>query len=628
MERNVNKIKKLAAAITLGLVSAFAFAQEANDGFVVPLEEDFSKPAAQNAESTNNGVLNKVKSVIENSQMKQGLWIELASKNNSLIRNVSDGTKKGYEFDNSHFTGEFNWWFWGQINKYFQLDAEIGVLKFDKTLYQANTYGDNVADVTWGDGFQSLGEMFFSPLKEGNDDGVGAFNKFALNMATPFVDARFGYGDLKANGMSQFEGIFNVIDRWNYVGDGYMELKNGSSVKEFGDVKIDALAALSEMKKDSGYPFGTYNYLDVKYSDLVEGALTFGSGTTRDELFYYNKSYVNAFSTYLAVNPIDPLKLEGHIIKTWGTDVDTNDTIALAGRAGWKAETWNVRVMQSAAGKNVNSVWGSEGQDYDNINVNTATTQVDLEKGFELPQVDFSIGLDETVTYVLTDEDGTDVASYKGFTSFRTQPYADIDLNKIINQNVKIGLYSVFDFDRISNHQADSLSESRKFVSSVDELGIEFNLADFFGLKKATFDYALKNKWNSNSDDFSTRTWTGGSSYDLGRMYHSLMLNVEFNDKYAAHFGAVVRNDKDDDDTNVPFAFAVGGSIRKIPLPGHPMLWVHATYSLAPYEDNNYTLYRADDPLERASHRTYLLNTLDYSSVTNSEISVGLIWDL
>lgn len=46
-----------------------------------------------------------------------------------------------------------------------------------------------------------------------------------------------------------------------------------------------------------------------------------------------------------------------------------------------------------------------------------------------------------------------------------------------------------------------------------------------------------------------------------------------------------------------------------------------------PYEDNNYTLFRADDPLNKPLHRTYLLNSL-YEDVTTSQISLGLIWNL
>lgn len=621
MEKNVNKIKKLTAAIALGLISTFAFAQEADDGFVVPLDEDFSK-AAVSVPAVESPVATTTAAASPASNVKQGLWIEVASKNNSLIRNVSDGTKKGYEFDNSHFTGEFNWWFWGEINKYFHLDAEIGVLKFDKTLYQANTYGANVEDVTWGDGFQELAEFFFSPLKEGNDNGVGTFNKFAINFASPFVDARLGYGDLKANGMSKFEGIFNVIDRWNYVGDGYMELKNGAAARELGDFKIDALLALSEMKKDSGYPFGTYNYLDVKYSDKVEVAGTFTSATTREDLFYYNKSYINAWSAYFALTPISPLKIEGHILKTIGSDIETEDTFGYAGRIGWTAEKWKARIGETFTGKNVNSVWGSDGQDYDNINANASTTQIDLSVS---PASSFTLGLDETVTYILDDVEGAYKADdYEGYLSFRTQPYADFDLSGFVNKDVTISLYGVVDFDRLG----ETLDEDKTFVTSLDELGIEVNAAGLFGIKKVTLDYALKNKWNSIESDFASKSWEDGSSYELSKTYHSIMLNCEFNDKYSAHFGAVVRNDKDDDDTNVPFAFAVGGSIKNLPLPGHPRLWIHATYSLSPYEDNNCTLYRADDPLERANHRTYLLNTLDYASTAISEISVGMIWDL
>ena len=46
-----------------------------------------------------------------------------------------------------------------------------------------------------------------------------------------------------------------------------------------------------------------------------------------------------------------------------------------------------------------------------------------------------------------------------------------------------------------------------------------------------------------------------------------------------------------------------------------------------PYEDNNYSIYRRDEALEKWEHRTYLMNTLDGDTNT-SHISLGLIWDL
>jgi hypothetical protein len=46
-----------------------------------------------------------------------------------------------------------------------------------------------------------------------------------------------------------------------------------------------------------------------------------------------------------------------------------------------------------------------------------------------------------------------------------------------------------------------------------------------------------------------------------------------------------------------------------------------------PYEDNNYTLFRADDSVNKPAHRTYMLKTLnDYTD--KCRFSIGLIWEL
>lgn len=591
--------KKLPVFLAVFVLCSSFYAQEAADGFVVPLNEDFSK------------VLNAPVSVATNeessskSKVLQGLWIEATSHNNSLIRNISDGTKKGYEFDNSHFTSEANWWFWGDLNQNFHLDAEISVWKFDKTLYQANSYGSNVPDVTWGDGLQSFASMFFSPLKEMNDNGVGSFNKFSLNLAMPFIQARVGYGNLKAGGMSKFKGIFTVIDRWDDVGDGYMELKNGASFKQIGDFTIDALVALSEMR-DS---YGTYDYLDIKYSDKAEIAFTFGSTTTEEKLFYYNKANTNAFSGYAALTPIESLKIEGHYLGTFGTNVDLNGaSSAGAGKLSFNGETWNISLMQSIAGENVNSVWGSDNASYDDINADTATTQIDFNKNFGLSKLNFTLGLDQGVT--LNDSDNLS----EGLMELRSQPYADFELGSVLGKDISLAVYGVFGFDRL----AKGTSEDRETIFSFEEAAFEITATEIASyLKKLTFDYGV---------NISYKDWLSGSSYPLNKAYHSFMTNAQITDKVNVHAGAIVRY-ADNDDTNVPFAFSCGAKINNIPIFGKPHFWIHFTYGMNPYEDNNYSLYRADDPLNKSRHRTYLLNALD-ENTTISQISCGLIWDL
>ena len=609
MKRYVNKIKKTSVCMVLALVASLAFAQEADDGFIVPLNEDFSKPVVS-ADNAGFGDAPTVSEAGGGSNLKMGLWIETQSDNVSLIRNISDGTKKGYEFDNSHFLTEANWWFWGEVNKNFQLDAEIAVLNFDKTLYQANSYAANVPDVTWGDGLQTLASMPFSFIKNGNDDTVGVFNKLGLNLATPFVDIRLGYGKLKKNGMSEFKGIYTVIDRWESVEDGYTELKNGREIREFGDFKIDALVAFSQMRSVSGNPYGLYDYLDVKYSDRVEAALTFGSVTSEEQLFFYNRTNKNAVSAYGAVMPIEALKIEGHWIGTFGTDQKIGgDSSGGAGKVSWNAETWKASLMSSITGVNVHSVWGSDGQTYDDINADTWTTRINANKSVNLEKLPFSIGLDETLT--VNDSDNLS----EGLMTFRTQPYADLDFSPLIGKSLTTGLYGVVTTDRL----AKETSEDRNIVTNLSELGIEIVAGDVLTLKKITLDYALsfeRGDWDITKEE-----------YPLNMTYHSIMANADVTDRFNVHLGSIIRAEETKDDTTVPFACAFGFSVKNIPIPGKPMLWTHFTYSMNPYEDNNYSMFRADDSSNKPMHRTYLLNSLN-EETTKSHISIGLIWDL
>ena len=622
MKKILRKMKKPSALLALTLLSLSLFAQEADDGFVVPLGEDLSNAIGSSgaegnlgfgdapSDNTGGGTTTSTTAAAPSRNIQMGLWIETQSDNVALIRNVKDGTKSGYEFDNAHFLTEANWWFWGEVKKGITLDAEISVLNFDKTLYQASTYGANVPDVTWGDGFQTLSSMPFSFVKNGNDNEIGAFNKLGLNLATPFIDIRLGYGKLKENGMSTFKGIYTVIDRWDSVEDGYTELKNGRELREFGDFKIDALAAFSQMRNGSGNPYGLYDYLDVKYADLAEAAVTFGSVTSEEQLFLYNRTNKNAVSGYAALTPISPLKLEGHWLGTFGTDQKIGgDSMAGAGKISWNAESWNVNVMESIAGVNAHSVWGSDGETYDDINADTWTSWINAFKSFGVEKLPFALGLDEAVT--VNDSDNMS----EGLVTFRTEPYADLNFENLFGKSLTAGLYGVVKTDRL----AKETSEDRNVVTYLDEIGLELSAADVLTFKKFTFDYALsyaRGDWNASDE-----------KYPLEMTYHSIMANAQITDPLNVHVGSIVRNDATHADTNVPFAFAVGMSVKKVPLPGRPMLWVHFTYSMNPYEDNNYSLYRADDSQNNPLHRTYLLNTLN-EDTTTSHISIGLIWDL
>lgn len=626
MKRYVNKIRKTSVALAILLASSLAFAQEADDGFIVPLNEDFSK-AITVSENAGFGDGFSAPAVSGAASVMQGAWIEVTSSNKSLIRDIATGKKKGYEFDNSHFLTNMNWWFWGDISKKFHLDAEISVWDTDKTLYQANSYADNVPDVTWGDGLQALAATPFSFLYNLSDNEIGAFNKMGFSIITPYVEAKFGYGDLKANGMMDFDGIYHVIDRWDYVDKGFTELSLGKDFRSFGDITVNATAAFSMMRGT----YGLYDFLDVKYGDeknpLFEGALTFGSYTTEDELFRYNEQNINAMSAYFAVNPISPLKVELHGMGTFGTDVDLDkDALAIAGRIGWTADKWNVRVMESYAAKNVDSVWGSDGADYDDINANTATTQLDAA----LSPVDFlSVGLDQGVTLVLSSESlPSKPTDYEDYLSFRTQPYFDFDLNPLVNTDVTICAYSVI--------QIDKLSEESKIDNDYEvlfrEAGIEITVTDTIPhLKKLTFDYALSAnpKWLMESSKI-----TSTASYDIGEMFHSVMLNALVTDNLTMTAAALYREYKTttkDSFVEQPLGFALGFSLSKTVLPGHPKFWMHFTYGMDPYEDNNYSLFRADDSSNKAFHRTYLLNTVDKTSGginTASYIRCGLIWEL
>ncbi len=593
-------MKKILCLLAALLVAGAAFAQEADsewdDSFTIDLGEELSDAISDApAEGGGNG---KMANVI------QGIWIETTGKTNAIIRDIASGEKSGYEIDNQHLLSNANWWFWGDITKNFHLDAEIGVWNFDKVLYQADSYGANIPTVTWGDGFQSLGEMIFSPIYNWNDNGVGAFNKLGFTVSSPFVNVKFGYGGLKANGMSEFTGIYNVIDRWLDVGKGFTEISNGSKLQKFGDVKINAVAAFSKMRGT----YGMYDILDAKFGDNLQLAATFGSKTNAEQLFYYNTDNINAASLYFLVNPIDFLKLEAHALTTFGTEIDY-DAQAFAGavRASLQTEKLELAVKGSFAGANVNSVWGSDGQIYDDINADTLTGTVNLN----WKVLDFlSAGLDETLTFNDTDN------LSEGLMSIRTQPLLDFSLAPLAGLDLTLGTYGVFTVDRL----ALETSENREIVTKFEEAGLEITAKDLARyVKKLTFDYGIT---------FDYDDWKEGNVYETTVTYNSFMATLDMTDSVSFHAGAILRDKKEEDATFVPVGFALGTKFNSVSfLPGHPAFWMHFCYGMNPYSENNYSLYRADNWMNKASHRTYLLNSL-YEDYTTSQIALGFIWDL
>lgn len=576
------------------LTSPVLFAQESQDSddFYIPLDEDLSQAVSSGEESTTD-------SSSKSSNIKMGLWIEAYSQNESLIRDIATGETPGYEFDNSHFVSYANWWFWGNITKNLQLDAEISVWDFDKTLYQANSWGSNDPDVSLKDGLESLGTMLFSPIYYTNDDGVGAFNKLAFNITSPIVISRLGYGALREGGMSSFEGIFNIIDRWDDVGNGYLEFKNGSNISEFGNLTIDALAALSSMRGN----YGSYNYIDLKFKELIEGAVTFTSSSSASSISEYTSAADNAASAYLSVSPAQFLKIEAHGLTSFGSNISPGlQASALAGRISYanEAETITASVMQSYAGPDAATIWGDD----DTVNADTATTQIDISA--QIGNL-FTIGLDQGITLNSVE----DLSS--GFMNFRSQPNIDFYLTDLINKDISIGLYGVVEIDRPEL----SSNSTNVYVPYIEEAGIEVTCNGILPmLQKLTLDYAMLAEYE---------TWTARNGLVVNTVYHSIMVNADLNDNLNLHLGSIIRSNTDA--STVPFALAAGFYLKKTGLPGSPKLWAHFTYGMNPYEWYNYSMYRRDDPSLNPAHRTYLLNTLNENTNT-SEISIGLIWDL
>ncbi len=606
------KKRILTFTIAALLASGAVFAQAADDGFLVPLDEDLSKAitaAPQGAATTVSG-----------PSVAQGIWIEATSSNKAIIRDIATSEKSGYEYDNSHFLTNANWWFWGDIGSV-HLDAEIAVWDTDKTLFQANSYADDDPKVSWTEGLQTLATFPFSWMYNANDSGIGAFNKMGFTINTPFVNTKIGYGVLKKNGMIDFKGIYYVIDRWDDQGKGFTEFSLGNDLRKIGNFTFDVTSGYSMMHGTYGmYDLARVRYGEDETSPLADVVFTFGSVSNATDLFDYTSDMENALSLYAAVSPLEKLTLEFHALMTLGTDISFDSDYlktytAFAGRAGWTDEKWSVRVSESYAASNVDSVWGADGQSYDDINAGKSFTQGDL---FYSPFEWLSLGADEGLTLPSYDSE-TFTLDYSGSTtakfSVRNEPYADVDFSGFSSVPLTLGTYGVVNLDGAvsGTHQ--------QAVFALQEAGVElFWEPELSFLQKVKFDYAL-------SCNYSKWTSSAGSKYKAGNSYHSVILNADIDGNFNVFTGCIYRAYSTESASNQPLGFTVGFAFNTVSLLGHPKLWAHFAYGMDPYEDNNYSLYRADDPLNKPLHRTYLLNSLDENNY-NSFIRLGLIWNL
>jgi hypothetical protein len=447
----------------------------------------------------------------ETPPVSMGLWLEMTSNNSFLIRDIATGEKEGFEFDRAALYTKANWWMWAEFSSKFQLDAEIGVWELDLPLYQANSYGANAPDTTWTDGLQGLVSLFFAPISEMNGRNPGKFNKMGFTITTPYVKSRFGYGMLKAGGMSHFTGIYNVIDRWDDVGRGYTELSLGPDIQRIGEnVSINALIGLSRMRAE----YGVYSLVNLSLFERTDVALTFAGAANSPELFRCNEQNENAASFYASYRVLDGLKIALHGLGSFGTGFDSgsNSLAAAAGISG-EAGFYRGELTLSLAGPDAKTVWG------DDESVSPDSFSAGLVQWFAVSG-SIRLGLD------------TNAANYNtgdfslGLFNIRNEPMIDLDLNELAGLDLGLSLYGVVQLDRV----AGELDPERPWAFRFEEAGVELALGGLAFLEKLVFDYAILAEY---------RDWNGG--YDMGVLYNSFMVNADITGALSVNLGSAIR---------------------------------------------------------------------------------------
>ena len=88
-------MKKILTILGTAFLSfSMIFAQAANDGFLVPIDEDLTDAITKAAAP---------QGAASGPSLMQGIWIEATSQTDFLIRDIATGEVSGFEVDENHF---------------------------------------------------------------------------------------------------------------------------------------------------------------------------------------------------------------------------------------------------------------------------------------------------------------------------------------------------------------------------------------------------------------------------------------------------------------------------------------------------------------------------------------------
>ena len=594
-------MKKIIAACLAGALFLFGLsAQEDFSDLDAMFNQDLSAQQSANSDGDGSGAAQG------GQPLKMGMWIRVYGDSKFITRDKKNGTEKGYEFDKLSLVSKANWWFYGDLGK-FHLDAEVGVWKFDNTMYQANSYAGNIPTVTWGDGAQNLISRFWAPVSGMNDNTAGMFNKLGFKIQNPWVNTFIGYGELKDNTLTNWTGIYKTIYNYRDVGKGGIELSNGSRWSDFGDVKLKTMVGLSRSRAQ----YGSYSLVSVDLFDKANVSATFGSTTNKAELFRYDEQNTNAASLYASYNFTDAAKAEAHGMYTWGTDISGwfGQQAAGAIKLSYTTEKFSARASQSYAGSKAATVWGID----ETVGLDSLYTLAGAS--YKITDA-FSLGMD----YDMKFSDTENLAD--GHKNFRFMPMFDVEMEPLLSIPLSIKTYAAANLDIIEA----SVNSSKPSTFTFDEAGIEIAYEPKFAfLQKLVFDYAAKASYDSLS--------SGDSSYTHDIFYNTIMLEAQITERLGANFGALIKSKNGADDGSfVPVGLAFGVNYQtKWEKIKHPRVYAQFLYGMDPYEDYDYELFRADSYKNAyVPHRTFLPNTWSDSAnqfLAESHVRLGIIWD-
>lgn len=304
------------------------------------------------------------------SKITFGTYTQVYSNTEFLTSSIAPdeegNTLRGLETDFSDLVTKSYWKLTADIlpgiSTFLEIKAFDGSVNLYKQVPDASADPDNLLDpeVTVVDGLENLGSAFFAPFHAFNGNALPELGHFKAGLKTGIVDLSTGYKYAKSD-QSTRELLFKTFTNESSANDGYLELANGSQIRELADgITLDVLLGLT--KREGGH--GMYSWIDLGLADYTVSLLynTLANRLDGNPLRYYffdAKHTLGLGVTAPIVKDMLTLKFEGLTTIDAATAFDAAEGFVVGLSGDFNAgDVFKTGFYAKWAGNNVTTLFG------------------------------------------------------------------------------------------------------------------------------------------------------------------------------------------------------------------------------------------------------------------------------